>query len=92
MLNYLIKLESKFGNNIVHRYLPDEHHLPERSIKLATSLKEKPTTSWQTDKLRPIHLLQEPQPIEVTAPIPDYPPMNFRYKGKLHKVIKADGL
>ena len=34
---------------------------------------------------------QKPEPIEVTAPIPDYPPMLFRYKGKLHKIIKADG-
>ena len=32
-----------------------------------------------------------PEYIEVTAPVPDYPPMLFRYKGKLHKIIKADG-
>jgi protein ImuB len=32
--------------------------------------------------------LKEPQRIEVSAPIPDYPPMNFRYKDKLHKVKK----
>ena len=36
-------------------------------------------------------MLSRPEPIEVTAPIPDYPPMLFRYKGKLHKIIKADG-
>lgn len=86
----LNNLESKFGNNIVHRYLPDEHHLPERSIKLAISLKDKPAIEWNTDKLRPIQLLNSPVSIEVTAPIPDYPPMNFRYKNKLHKVVKAD--
>ena len=38
-----------------------------------------------------IATLSKPEPIEVTAPIPDYPPMLFRYKGKLHKIIKADG-
>ncbi len=86
----LDSLQSRFGNDIIHRYLADEHHLPERSIKEAISLKEKPSIAWRTDKLRPIQLLKEPQPIEVTAPIPDYPPMNFRYKGKLHKVLKAD--
>jgi len=32
-----------------------------------------------------------PERIEVTAPIPDYPPMLFRYKNKLHKIKKADG-
>jgi protein ImuB len=87
----LDRIESKFGNDIVHRYLPDEHYLPERSIKLAASLKEKPSTEWRDDKPRPIRLLKEPQLIQVTAPIPDYPPMNFRYKDKLHTIKKADG-
>jgi protein ImuB len=86
----LDNLENKFGNNIIHRYLPDQHHWPERSIKLADSLKDKPSTTWRTDKPRPVQLLYHPQSIEVTAPIPDYPPMNFRYNGKLHKVVKAD--
>jgi protein ImuB len=86
----LDNLQSKFGNNIVHRYLPDEHHLPERSVKLATSLQDKPSIEWRTDKLRPIQLLHSPKRIEVSAPIPDYPPMNFKYDGKLHKVMKAD--
>jgi protein ImuB len=87
----LDRIESKLGKDVVHRYLPDEHHLPERSIKLANSLQEKSTTQWRNDKLRPIQLLHQPESIEVTAPIPDYPPMNFRYKGKLHTVKKADG-
>lgn len=86
----LDRLESKFGHNIIHRYLPDEHHLPERSVKLAESLKEKPAIAWKADKPRPIQLLHQPEAIKVTAPIPDYPPMNFRYRNKLHKVIKAD--
>src|SRR6185312_1510096 len=86
----LDRLKSKLGSNIIHRYLPEEHHLPERSVKLANSLKEKRTTTWPTHKLRPIQLLNEPQRVEVTALIPDYPPMNFRYKGKLHKVVKSD--
>ncbi len=86
----LDRLESKYGSNIIHRYLPAEHHLPERSVRLAESLQEKIAIRWPVDKLRPIQLLTEPQKIEVTAPIPDYPPMNFRYKSKLHKVVKAD--
>jgi protein ImuB len=87
----LDQLENKFGGNIIHRYLPDEHHLPERSIKLAASLTEKPAIAWRNDRLRPIQLLPVPHAVEVMAPIPDYPPMTFRYKGRLHKVEKADG-
>ena len=87
----LDRLAGKFGANHIQRYLPDEHYWPERSIKVASSLAEKPTTIWKVDRPRPLQLLSNPQPITVTAPIPDYPPMLFRYKGKLHKVIKADG-
>lgn len=85
------RLSSKVGGDTVHRYLPDEHYWPERSFKPASTLVEEPTTSWQISKQRPLHLLQDPEPIEVTAPIPDYPPMLFRHKGKVHKVVKADG-
>jgi len=87
----LDRIAGKLGMNSIHRYLPDEHYWPERSVKLATSLTEKPQTSWRTDLPRPIHLLPTPEIIEVTVPMPDYPPMLFRYKGEVHNVSKADG-
>jgi protein ImuB len=85
------RIAGKVGSGAIKRYLPAEHHLPERSFKQASSLDEQPATGWNTDRPRPLSLLMPPERIEVTAPIPDYPPMNFRYKGKLHKIIKADG-
>lgn len=87
----LDRLAGKIGEASIRRYLPAEHYWPERSIQQATSLEEKPTTAWRTDRPRPILLLSKPEPIEVTAPIPDYPPMLFHYKGKLHQIRKADG-
>ncbi len=36
-------------------------------------------------------LLPQPELIVVAAPIPDYPPMLFRYKGQVHNIKKADG-
>jgi len=84
-------IASKIGATNIHRYLPDEHYWPERSIKEACSLQEAKTTDWISNKQRPIQILSKPELIQVTAPIPDYPPMLFRYKGKLHKVEKADG-
>lgn len=87
----LDRLAGKVGMSSIHRYLPDEHYWPERSIKPATSIHETPGTPWRGDKLRPMQLLLKPEPIEVTAPIPDYPPMLFRHKGQLHQVVKADG-
>jgi protein ImuB len=85
------RIANKVGVNNIHRYLPDEHYWPERSIRLASSIDETATTTWRVDKPRPIQLLAQPERIDVTAPIPDYPPMLFRYKGKLHKIAKADG-
>ena len=35
--------------------------------------------------------MPQPEPIEVTVAIPDYPPIHFHYQGKLHRVKKADG-
>ena len=87
----LDRLAGKVGANCIHRYVPDEHYWPERSFKLAVDLDEKLQTTWKADRPRPLQMLSRPEPIEVTAPIPDYPPMLFRYKGKLHKIIKADG-
>ena len=54
-------------------------------------MEEMPAITWRTDQPRPLLLLREPQRVEVTAPIPDYPPMLFRYKGQLHKIVKAGG-
>jgi protein ImuB len=87
----LDRVGTRIGADHIMRYLPDEHYWPERSIKPAISLKETSTVEWRTDKRRPIQLLQRPERIQVTAPIPDYPPMNFRYRGKLHTIMKADG-
>lgn len=87
----LDRIAGKVGANHIHRYIPDEHYWPERSFKLAPSINEKLQIPWKIDRPRPLQMLIKPQPIEVTAPVPDYPPMNFRYKEKLHKIIKADG-
>jgi protein ImuB len=87
----LDRLATRIGNEHIHRYLPAEHYWPERSTKPSSSLDEQATIPWRCDRPRPIQLLSKPERIEVTAPIPDYPPMLFRYKGKLHKILKADG-
>lgn len=87
----LDQLTGKLGKGIVHRYLPDEHYWPERSARQAKELSEQPATAWREDRPRPVRLLRNPEPVEVAAPIPDYPPMHFRHRGILHTIKKADG-
>jgi protein ImuB len=91
LLELLDRITGKLGDGTVHRYLPAAHYWPERSCKPVASMTEMPAVDWKLDRPRPLQLLARPEPIRVTAPIPDYPPMLFHYKGKIHKVIKADG-
>ncbi|QRR00591.1 Y-family DNA polymerase [Dyadobacter sandarakinus] len=87
----LDRLAVRAGMDIVRRYLPDEHHWPERSVKLSSSLTEKAATSWRSDRVRPVHLLARPEMIRVTSVLPDYPPVLFIYQGKVHKISRAEG-
>lgn len=87
----LDKIAGKIGEDKIHRFLPDERHWPENSYKEAASLEEKPTTAWRTDRLRPVCLLPEPVRIEVSVPVPDYPPLLFRYKNRPYRIVRADG-
>ncbi|HVV54104.1 MAG TPA: DNA polymerase Y family protein, partial [Mucilaginibacter sp.] len=87
----LDRLANKIGAINIRRYLPQEHHWPERSIKPAISLQDKRTTPWRTDRPRPSLLLPRPERIDVTSLLPDNPPMLFVYKNNVHKIRKADG-
>jgi len=91
LADLLDRLANKIGAPNIHRYLPQEHYWPERSIKLATSLNEIPQTTWRTGRLRPSLLLPRPERIEVSAPVPDDPPMVFIYKNETHHIRRSDG-
>ncbi|MCW0484616.1 Y-family DNA polymerase [Gaoshiqia sediminis] len=84
-------IAGKIGIQAVHRYLPQEHYWPESSVQEVSSLEEQPETEWRTDRPRPIHLLPKPAPVEVMAVLPDHPPMHFRYKDEIIRIVRADG-
>jgi len=86
----LDRVAGKVGAETIQRYLPAEHYWPERSVKIATSLSEEPSTVWP-EQMRPIRLLSRPEPIEVMALVPDNPPKTFTYNNKRHVIMKADG-
>lgn len=87
----LDRISGKIPGASIRRYLPQAHYWPERSIRPSVSLNEPIEMPWRSGRPRPVQLLPRPETIAVTAPIPDYPPMNFRYKGRLHQVKRADG-
>jgi len=88
----LDRIESKIGGGSVKRYQAVEHYWPEMALKVIEN--QEPINALQSLTIstpRPEKLLPTPLPIEVTAPIPDYPPMLFRFLNRLHEIKKADG-
>jgi protein ImuB len=75
----------------LYRLVPHESHLPERSARRAPPLPDPGAASWPRDRARPVLLLPNPEPIDVVAPVPDYPPMMFQYKGRQHRIRRAEG-
>ncbi len=88
------RLAGRLGRNAVVRPVPFESHLPERAVAMRPAMDGPagPDTpeAWP-DRLRPVRLLPVPEPVEVTAPIPDDPPVLFRRGRIVHRVVRADG-
>jgi len=80
----------------VKRMLPVATHWPERAAKPVPENRRPRTanlfdTEWPQNQRRPIHLLVPPEPIEVTAPLPDAPPLQFRWREQVIRIVEADG-
>lgn len=87
----LDRVAGRIGTANIHRYLPGEHYWPERTPQASPNLKQKPESTWRTDKPRPMQLLDKPERIEAMALTPDYPPKLFVWKGERHTIVGADG-
>jgi len=75
----------------IWRVAPFASHVPERAVQRVPPLADRP--SWTADPSvpRPIRLLPRPESIEATALVPDEPPIQFRWRGALHRVRVATG-
>jgi protein ImuB len=85
-------LSNRLGPDRIWRLAPHESHQPERQEqRVAPTIA--PVAGWtgEPSAARPIRLLRRPEPIEVTALIPDDPPVMFRWRRVLHHVRFATG-
>jgi protein ImuB len=85
-------LTNRLGADRVSRIAPYASHVPERAVRRVPPLPVK-RPSWVVDPAtpRPIRLLRRPEEIEVIAPVPDDPPIRFRWRGVSHRVRAAAG-
>ncbi|MDB5477141.1 MAG: Nucleotidyltransferase/DNA polymerase involved in repair, partial [Phenylobacterium sp.] len=87
------RLTNRLGEDRVWRAEPVESHVPELSAARARPLAS-PTQAraWDPETPRPVRLFRRPEPLEdVTALTPDDPPRQFRWRGRLHRVSRAEG-
>ncbi len=88
------RLVNRLGPERVWRAGPAESHVPELAVDRAPALGAPPPEAapWDREAPRPIRLFRRPEPVEdVTALLPDDPPLQFRWRGRLHRVRRAEG-
>ncbi|MDT8315425.1 DNA polymerase Y family protein [Roseomonas mucosa] len=84
------RLAIRFGAARVFRVLPFASVVPERSLRRTPPLEEAPA-GWPEGLPRPVRLLTPPQPVEALSALPDHPPAAFTWRGRRHRVRRADG-
>lgn len=92
----LDRLAVRYGPAAVLRFAAGNSHLPERTAYLARAqdthaVRLRPAGEAGEPPLRPLFLLDPPQPVEVLAAIPDGPPRRFRWRGEQHLVRLYEG-
>ena len=91
------RIGNRLGERAVLRLVPRPSWLPERSVAPGAALMAAandvlwPPVLWPDDRPRPVRLLAPPEPIDAMAPVPDDPPVMFRWRGAVHRVRRADG-
>jgi protein ImuB len=89
------RLTNRLGEDRVWRASPTESHVPELAAARARPLApppKMPPRPWDPAAPRPARLFRRPEPVEaVLALTPDDPPTQFRWRGQLHRVRRAEG-
>ena len=83
-------LSNRLGPDRIWRPSPVQSHEPDRAVAHAPA-GAAPGDGWDPDLPRPLRLFPFPELIEVTAPLPDDPPVLFRWRGRLHRVRRSEG-
>ena len=85
------RLKARLGEDAVWRAEVRESWVPERTVAHAQPFAPRSGKRWDPDRPRPLRLFERPEPIEAMAPVPDDPPLQFRWRGRLCKVRAAEG-
>jgi len=87
----LIDILGNRGGQRIYRAAPVASDVPERSVALIAPTADENGATWPSQWQRPPRLLSRPELIEVIALMPDHPPVSITWRGRRHRVVRADG-
>ena len=88
------RLGAKLGETAVVRPVLRDSHVPERAEAWTPAGAEPTAGSAETvgeERPRPLFLLDQPEPIEAMAELPDSAPARFSWRRVSRKVLRAEG-
>jgi protein ImuB len=92
---FLDRVSARLGEQAAQRFAFAESHWPERaSLHVPATAHAQARLSARPEPSalpRPLTLLPRPEPIGVTAMVPDHPPRQFTWRRCRHKVERAEG-
>jgi protein ImuB len=85
------RLVNRLGPERVWRAARVESHVPEQAVTRHAPLSPA-AAGWDPATPRPLRLFRRPEPVEgVIALTPDDPPSQFRWRGQVRRVRRAEG-
>ena len=90
------RLSIRAGRARIQRLHPRDSHIPEQAQLALPAVESRAPMNWpqgaqEEPPMRPLHLFDPPQPIDVVAEVPDGPPHRFRWRKVLHEVTRYEG-
>ncbi len=91
------RLINRLGQDSVVRLARRQSHMPERAAaQISAAHGGTGLDAWASVPVpgrgsRPLRLFPRPQSIQAVAPVPDGPPVLFRWRRVLHRITRADG-
>lgn len=96
LADFIDQASARFGPECLMVPILRESHLPEKSSFLVPAReglegRGESRTPPPFRPVRPIRLFRYPEPVEAVAEVPDGPPVHFRWRRAMHRVVKAEG-
>lgn len=90
------RLSIRLGRNRVRRFASQDTHIPEQAVLAFPAIEAGRAVRWESPSsgeppMRPIHLFDPPQQIEVLAEVPDGPPHRFRWRRAQYEITRFEG-